>query len=134
MQKARSTPGVEWIGYGSRAQEEELLSRCTVFALPSLYEGFGLSVLDALHHGIPVLTSERGALKEIAGDAAIFVNPEDVRSIADGLQRLLTDSALRDRLSCEGKAQAQKFSWKRTVDTFLSALDRIEQERTDVSW
>lgn len=119
---AQGTPGVEWQGYVTDHAYEELLAHASVFAYPSLYEGFGMPVLDALQRGIPVLTSRRGSLPEVAGAAAEFVDPEDVASITDGLVRLLRDPLLRERLRSEGPRQAETFSWKRTVDLFLGAL------------
>ena len=83
-----------------------------------------MPVLDALQRGIPVLTSERGSLKEVAGTAAVFSDPADVPSIQSGLKLLLTDQHLRRKLSREGPLQARKFSWKRTVDLFLEALKK----------
>jgi glycosyltransferase involved in cell wall biosynthesis len=102
---------------------EKLLSSCTVFAMPSLYEGFGLQVLDAMQRGIPVLTSHAGSLAEVAGDAAFVVDPESVSSISDGLVKLLTRQQLRETLKHEGPKRAAQYSWKRTVDLFLEALD-----------
>jgi len=122
---ARITPGVEWKGYVTDKEYEDLFARATVFAYPSLYEGFGLPVLDALQRGIPVLTSRRGSLPEVAGEAAVFIDPEDPDSIAQGLTKLLRDAPLRERLRTEGPLQAQSFSWKRTVDLFLSGIQKF---------
>ncbi len=122
---AGAVPGASWIGYVDDAAYEELLGTCAVFALPSLYEGFGLQVLDALQRGVPVLTSDRGSLSEVAGDAAVTVDPERVSSIAAGLQRLLTDDALAADLRRRGPVQASAFSWKRTVDLFLETVQKM---------
>jgi glycosyltransferase involved in cell wall biosynthesis len=122
---AERTPGVTWLGYVQDDAYEELLSRCTVLAFPSLYEGFGMPVLDALQRGIPVLTTDRGSLPEVAGNAAIFVDPEDEESITRGLLTLLTDGGIRGRLRAEGPLQARQFTWKRTVDLFLTALQPL---------
>lgn len=122
LRLARSTPGVEWRDYVPDAAYEVLLGTCTVFALPSLYEGFGLQILDALRRGIPLLTSDRGSLREVAGEAAVYCDPEDVGSIAEGLARLLQDPGLRRRLATAGPSCAAQFSWKRTVDLFLEVI------------
>lgn len=119
---ARETNGVEWRGYVTDAEYESLLSSASVFALPSLYEGFGMPVLDALQRGIPVLTSKRGSLPEVAGEAALFVDPEDQAALTQGLLTLLTDDAVRANLHSAGPLQASQFSWKRTVDLFLSGV------------
>lgn len=122
IRAAESTPGVEWRGYVTDQEYDDLLARATIFAFPSLYEGFGMPVLDALQRGVPVLTSKRGSLPEVAGTAAEYVDPEDVSSIAAGLGRLLRDTALRERLRAEGPLQARAFGWKRTVDLFLDGV------------
>ncbi|MDD4627927.1 MAG: glycosyltransferase family 1 protein [Candidatus Peribacteraceae bacterium] len=122
---ASVTRGVEWRGYVADDEYASLLAACTIFAFPSLYEGFGMPVLDALQRGIPVLVSSRGSLPEVAGDAALFVDPEDETSIAKGLETLLRDEALRSCLGAEGRVQARKFSWKNTVDLFLSAVQIV---------
>jgi glycosyltransferase involved in cell wall biosynthesis len=79
-------------------------------AYPSLYEGFGLPVLEAMAHGLPVLTSGRSSLPEVAGDAALLVDPLDRGSIAKGLVRLVNDSALRRRLADAGPRRAARFT------------------------
>ena len=120
IKEAQFTKGVEWIGHVSEDKYHELMRTCTVLALPSLYEGFGLQILDAEKMGIPVLCSDKGSLPEVAGQCAVVVNPFSVDSIKNGLESLLRDEALRTRLHNEGPVQSEKFSWKRTVDLFLS--------------
>jgi glycosyltransferase involved in cell wall biosynthesis len=84
-------------------------------AYPSLYEGFGLPVLEAMAHGVPVLTSDRSSLPEVAGDAALLVDPVDRGAIAKGLVRLVGDGALRRRLAAAGRRRAAGFSWPATA-------------------
>ncbi|UPA22053.1 glycosyltransferase family 4 protein [Candidatus Peribacteria bacterium] len=122
VRRASTTPNVEWKQYLPDDACETLFRSATVFAFPSLYEGFGMPVLDAFRHGVPVLTSDRGSLKEVAGSAALLINPESVESIRHGLEKILTDADLRHSLREKGKKQAEEFSWKRTVDLFLAAL------------
>lgn len=119
---AAATPNVEWRGYIDGATYESLLHTCEVFALPSLYEGFGMQILDALQRGIPILTSDRGSLRELANGAALIVDPENIQSIADGLEKLLTDDSLRAKLREKGLQRAELYSWRRTVDLFLKSL------------
>ncbi len=119
---ARNTPNVEWRGYIDATTYESLLHTCEVFALPSLYEGFGMQILDALQRGIPILTSDRGSLRELADGAALIVDPENVESIAAGLEKLLTDESLRTKLREKGLQRAELYSWRRTVDLFLKSL------------
>jgi len=116
---AEKSEGVEWKNHVPDIDYLHLLSTCTVLAFPSLYEGFGLQVLDALQRGIPVLTSDRGSLSEVAGTAAVLKNPEDENEIAEGLTTLLTDINLQDKLRNIGPLQAKKFSWEKTVDSIL---------------
>jgi alpha-1,3-rhamnosyl/mannosyltransferase len=125
LRLVEQTPGVQWLQYVRDSEYDALLSRCAVFAYPSLYEGFGLPVLDALQRGVPVLTSDRGSLQEVAGDAALLVDPERVPSMTDGLQRLLTDATLRERLAAAGPAQAAQYSWQRTATIVLDVLSRL---------
>ncbi len=84
-------------------------------AYPSLYEGFGLPVVEAMLHGTPVLTSDRSSLPEVAGDAALLVDPLDEGAIAKGLVRLVTDATLRARLVRSGRARAERFTWPATA-------------------
>ena len=95
---------------------------CLVF--PSLAEGFGLPVLDALVRGTPVATSNATSLPEVAGDAALYFDPEDVGAIAAAIRRLLADEALRARLSAAGPRQAAKFTWARTAEATLESYRR----------
>ena len=89
-----------------------LMTGATAFVFPSLYEGFGLPVLEAMACGTPVLTSDRASLPEIAGGAALLVNPEDTESIADGIRRLLADTERRRTLGLRGIARARGFRWE----------------------
>lgn len=119
---AHETDGVEWVGRVSDMELENILATAHVFALPSLYEGFGLPVLDAMQRGIPVLTSKEGSLAEVAGDAAMYCDPHSAPSIAEGLQQLLVDDAQRMQCREAGLRQASRFSWKKTVDLFDSMI------------
>jgi glycosyltransferase involved in cell wall biosynthesis len=86
-----------------------------------LYEGFGIPVLETLACGAPTLTSNISSLLEVAGDAALLVNPEEIDDIANGFQKLLTNSALRDSLRVKCVKQASLFDWNRTVDATIQA-------------
>lgn len=119
---AAETPGVEWRGYVPEEEYRTLLSRCSVLAFPSLYEGFGLPVLDALQRGIPVLTTNRGSLPEVAGNCCVTVHPESVESIRAGLLKMLSDEGLRQRLRLCGPKQAKQFSWERTAKLLVDTI------------
>ncbi len=103
-------------GYVRAEDLPALYSAATAFALPSLYEGFGLPVIEAMACGTPVLTSDRSATAEVAGDAALLVDPHSVDAIRDGLRRLLSDADLRADLSRRGRERASRFSWRRAAD------------------
>jgi len=86
-----------------------------LFVYPSLFEGFGLPVLEALASGTPTITSAASSLPEVAGDAALLVNPEDTQSLADAMGQVLSNPALAAQLRADGPRQAKQFSWTRTA-------------------
>jgi glycosyltransferase involved in cell wall biosynthesis len=89
------------------------LYSCTdLFVFPSLYEGFGMPVLEAMACGAPVLTSNSTALAEVAGDAAVLVDPQDARALGEAMIRVLEDEPLRAALKAKGFARAKQFSWE----------------------
>ena len=103
-------------GYVSARSLENLYQRASIFAFPSLDEGFGMPVLEAMAHGVPVVTSSRSALPEVAGDAAILVDPEREDELAEALRKLASDDALRDSLIHRGLARAAAMSWDKALD------------------
>jgi glycosyltransferase involved in cell wall biosynthesis len=102
-------------GYVSDDDKHALLAGARALAFPSLYEGFGFPVIEAMAAGTPVLTSNVSSLPEIAGEDAVLVDPKDVHAIAEGLRRVLTDGALRERLIGPGRARAAGFTWETTA-------------------
>jgi glycosyltransferase involved in cell wall biosynthesis len=100
-----------------------------IFVFPSLYEGFGLPPLEAMAHGTPVVTSNTSSLPEVAGNAALLVNPENVFEIRRGLQRVLLDPALREGMKVRGYAQAQRFSWTASVSRILEIYREVAGAR-----
>jgi glycosyltransferase involved in cell wall biosynthesis len=107
---------IQVLGYVPEQALEELYQRASVFAFPSLDEGFGMPVLDAMARGVPVLTSNVSAMPEVAGDAALCVDPGDARSISEGLWKLTNDSALRADLTQRGLERSAGFSWPKAVE------------------
>jgi len=107
---------IEVLGYVPAAALEDLYGRARIFAFPSLDEGFGMPVLDAMARGVPVATSRRSAIPEVAGDAALLVDPEDVEELAAALNRLAGDEALRQDLARRGRERAAEFTWESAVE------------------
>jgi glycosyltransferase involved in cell wall biosynthesis len=102
-----------------------LYSGAAVLALPSLSEGFGLPVLEAMGCGTPVIIADRASLPEIAGEAALRINPEDEASLADALERVLGDSTLRATLAARGADRVQHFQWEATARATLELYARV---------
>lgn len=102
-------------GYISDEELEALYRRASLFAFPSLDEGFGMPILEAMSRGLPVLTSDRSALPEVAGDAALLVNPEETDAIAAALNRLINDDALIKELSLRGLERSRGYTWEGAV-------------------
>ncbi|MBM3777041.1 MAG: glycosyltransferase family 4 protein [Acidimicrobiia bacterium] len=111
---------VRFLGFQSDDTLAVLYKLAAAFVFPSLYEGFGLPPLEAMAYGTPVVTSNVSSLPEVAGDAAVLVDPYDAIDIRDGIRRVLTDQALRDTLREKGFARARAFSWVRSVDQTLA--------------
>lgn len=95
------------------------------FAMPSLYEGFGLPVLEAMASGIPVMSSNRTSLPEVGGDAVLYFNPQSEEEISEAMERLLCDSALREQLVKSGCERISQFSWEGCARTTLEALKAL---------
>ncbi len=95
--------------------------------MPSLYEGFGLPILDAFALDIPVMTSDVSSMPEIAGDAAVYCNPHDAASIARGIERLLDDQ-VAERLVRAGRRRVELFTWERTAEAICEVYERCLSE------
>jgi len=128
--RARKLDGrVKHLGYVGEADLPALLTGAVALTYPSLYEGFGLPVIEAMACGTPVLTSNVSALPETAGGAAFLVDPASTEEIATGLRALLEDPALRERLSEAGLARAAAFSWRRTAEGTIAAYRKAMEGR-----
>jgi glycosyltransferase involved in cell wall biosynthesis len=106
--------GVVYLGYVSSEQKAALLAHAGCFVYPSVYEGFGIPVLEAMGSGVPVVTST--AVAEVGGTAALLVDPKDVDGLASALRAALTDDGLRMRMIENGLRRAAEFSWQRTAE------------------
>jgi len=116
---------VRFTGYLDDRDLPALYAGATAFVFPSLYEGFGMPVLEAMAAGTPVLTANTSALPEVAGDAALLIDPGDVAAIAAGLSQISHDTALRQRLSVAGRQRAATFSWERCAQHTLTILRQV---------
>jgi glycosyltransferase involved in cell wall biosynthesis len=119
---------VHFLGYVPDEQAQALMQNALFFAFPSLFEGFGLPVLEAQQKGVPVMCSNNSALPEVAGDAAILVDPNDVEAIADAMLQLSQDEALRQKLIAAGYENLKRFSWEKAAKETLSVFENMNKE------
>jgi glycosyltransferase involved in cell wall biosynthesis len=111
---------VHFLGYVPDSDLPLLYGAAEVFVFPSLHEGFGLPLLEAMACGTPVVASTRGSLPEVAGEAALLVEPDPPEALAEGIYRLITDAALRGEYRQRGLQRAQAFSWRHTAEATLA--------------
>jgi glycosyltransferase involved in cell wall biosynthesis len=116
---------IDVLGYVTSAHLENLYRRAAIFAFPSLDEGFGMPVLEAMAHGVPVISSNTSAVPEVAGDAALSIDPRDTDALAGALTRLANDETLRDDLIRRGLARAGQFTWESAVGKTWAIYDEI---------
>ncbi len=125
IEASRRRADIELTGYVSAEALEALYRRARILAFPSLDEGFGMPVLDAMARGVAVLTADRSATREVAGDAAWLVDPFDEASIGAGLDVLTRDAAVRGALVEKGARRAAQFTWDRTVEKTWAVYARL---------
>lgn len=116
---------IKYLGYVSHDDKLNLMRRATCFVFPSFYEGFGLPVLEAMAIGTPVITSNLSSLPEVAGQAAILVNPAKKEEITKALKKVLGNEHLRQQMSNNGREQARKFSWSKCVQETLKVYQGV---------
>jgi glycosyltransferase involved in cell wall biosynthesis len=114
-------------GYVPDEALPDLYRGALAYVFPSLYEGFGLPVLEAQAYGVPVMTANNSSLPEVAGDAALLVDPHDVDAIAAAMRRLATDAALRQELIRRGTVNVARFSWEKCASETLAVLEEAAQ-------
>lgn len=120
---ANAHDNVRLLGFVEEQNLPTLYRGAALFAFPSLYEGFGLPVLEAMACGVPVICSNRSSLPEVAGEAALLTNPLDVDAMSNAITRALEDSVLRAQMVDRGLAQAANFSWQQSAHQLLSAIE-----------
>lgn len=124
IEKENATKFIRYLGYITHNEKVNILKGAQCLLFPSLYEGFGLPVLEAFALGLPVLTSNVSSLPEIAGEAALLVHPEHEEEIANGIVRLFSDEKLRQRLARLGRERVKRFSWDKCAKETLAVYER----------
>jgi glycosyltransferase involved in cell wall biosynthesis len=133
LARLRSAPlagHVEHLGYVDDTRREQLLQSARVLVMPSLDEGFGLPVLEAMSAGVPVIVSSRGSLPEVVGDAGAQVDPADVDALADAIERAVTDRDWAMQTARTGLRRARAFSWQQSAETLHQAYRDAVARRT----
>ena len=118
---------VHFLGYVAEEALPALYANAHFFCFPSLFEGFGLPILEAQTYGVPVMSANNSSLPEIAGDAAILIDPTDVEAMADAMLQLSQDEALRQQLIAAGHDNVKRFSWQKAAQETLAILERVAQ-------
>lgn len=119
---------VHFTGRLSEAELQQCMAAAEALLMPSLFEGFGIPVLEAMACDVPVITSNRTALPEIAGDAALLVDPESIEAISEALERISRHSALREDLIAKGRLRAQQYSWDSSAEKLWAVINRCLPE------
>lgn len=125
LNKYESDPDIKRLGYVNDEELVELYNCASVYCQPSLYEGFGLPVLEAMSCGCPVVCAKTPALGEIAGDAALFANPYSSRDIASKLSNILKESKIKNALITKGYKNIQRFSWEKCAQETLDVYKKV---------
>jgi len=123
MPDEKSNDAIKFIGYVSGEELATLYANALCFAYPSIYEGFGYPIIEAMKYGCPVATSNTSSIPEVAGDAAVFFDPHSEQSIQSVLEQLTGSEKLRAELVEKGLLQAQKFTWKSYYNTLITSLN-----------
>lgn len=131
VQELGITDNVRIIGYASEEVLSTLYAHALFLAMPSLYEGFGLPLAEAMAMGTPVLTSNCASMPEVAGSAGLLVNPMNIDHISQGLLTLLTDDHLRRQLAEQARLNAARFSWERAAEQTLTIFDEAIETRRE---
>jgi glycosyltransferase involved in cell wall biosynthesis len=130
IRKSQSSSGIRCLGFVPDAQLPDLYRAADVFVYPSLHEGFGLPPVEAMACGCPVISSTRGALAEVIGDAAAVVQPEDVESIATQLRLFASNESLRNHARTIGLQRARKFDWTKTAAETMKVYEDAAKSPT----
>lgn len=124
LKRSFEQPNLRFTGFLSDAEISVLYRHGLAYVFPSLYEGFGLPPLEAMSHGLPVVSSDRGSLPEVLGKAALYFDPENPDQFAEEISRVAHDPSLRERLKVSGYRRMRMFSWKRMAEETLAAYEQ----------
>ncbi|MCK4891106.1 MAG: glycosyltransferase family 4 protein [Candidatus Pacebacteria bacterium] len=113
IQKSSHKDNIVLKGYISEEEKEELYKKADLFVLPSLYEGFGLPILEAMSYGVPIICSDASSLPEIAGDAALLIDPDNIEEIAEAINKVFRDDDLKKKMIKTGFENVRRFSWEK---------------------
>ncbi len=116
--------GIVHLDYLRAEQLATVYERAEAFVFPSIYEGFGFPLLEAMARGVPSIAARSSSLPEIGGDAALYFEPRNVSELTTQLERVVSDAALRNELAARGRAQAAKFRWERAAAQTVEVLRR----------
>jgi glycosyltransferase involved in cell wall biosynthesis len=128
VQGLKNPDKVLFTGRLQRNEVAKVVAAAHALLLPSLFEGFGIPVLEAMACGVPVLTSNCSSLPEVAGDAAVLVDPYSIADIKMGIERVLSDEALRLRCSEQGLKRAAEFSWDRSAEELYAHIQELAEK------
>jgi glycosyltransferase involved in cell wall biosynthesis len=129
ISRSAAAERVHYLGYVANSDLPALYTGADAFCFPSLYEGFGLPVLEAMACETPVVASDSSAVPEVAGDAALLVDPTDVAAIGNALVCGLTDAPTRRELIARGRTRAARFTWERTAAATIDLLREVRDDR-----
>jgi glycosyltransferase involved in cell wall biosynthesis len=124
-EELKITDYVRWIGYIDEADKPSLYRLADVFAYPSIYEGFGLPVLEAMASGTPVVANDVSSIPEVTGDAAFLVGEGNARAMGGAIIALLLQKPFRESLINQGLARATNFSWRKTAKATLAVYEKV---------
>jgi len=124
LPRGKSNGSIKFVGYVSDEELATLYTNALCFVYPSIYEGFGYPIIEAMKYGCPVATSNTSSMPEVAGDAAVFFDPHNSRSIQSVLEKLTASEKQQAELMKKGFLQAQKFTWKEYYNTLITALEK----------
>lgn len=117
---------INLLGFVDESKKNNLLGTADVFVFPTLYEGFGFPILEAMRHGVPVVTSNIGSAKEIAGNAALLVDPRSIDQIADSVYKIINDNGLRKELVKQSYENIKRFNWDNCTAKVLEILNSMQ--------